>query len=191
MVRGAYRYHRRSIRLLGFDYASAGGYFVTLVTHGRQSLFGSIVDGRLRATEIGRIAESEWQTTSSVRREIALGDFVLMPNHLHAVVFIHPSDAGSGPDPTLQVGNGRRRSGPTQRSLGALIGGYKSVVTKRAVALGMPAHSIWQRNYYEHVIRDEADLSKICAYIADNPARWSEDAENPDCDQGRPPVAPT
>ena len=147
---------RRSIRLPGFDYASQGAYFITIVTKDRRCAFGTIVDDALQATALGVIATEEWAANGSP----VAAPFVLMPNHLHAIV-------------VLSAGVNMR--------LGAIIGRFKLGVLRRARTAGVAPTdgALWQRNYYEHVIRDERDWNAIEAYIDDNPRRWMEDAENP------------
>jgi putative transposase len=162
---------RHSLRLPDFDYASTGAYFVTLVTHQRRCLFGTIADGTLHPTPLGHFATAAWTASEALRAELRLGSFVVMPNHLHAIVFLQGTTASDAQKPRSR-----------QRSLGSMIGGYKAAVTSHAreIAAIAPGASLWQRNFYEHVIRDEQDFRAIDDYIQDNPRRWSEDAENPD-----------
>jgi putative transposase len=161
---------RRSVRLPDFDYASAGAYFVTLVAASRRCLFSKIEGDEVRLGDFGRIAQEEWLATPAIRNGVALGAFVLMPNHLHAIVWLAPANALV----TRQAAN------LTRGSLGALVGGYKAIVTKRhRIAVADPTAVVWQRSFYEHIIRDEKDLAAIETYIEDNPRRWAEDAENP------------
>jgi REP element-mobilizing transposase RayT len=168
------RHHRRSIRLPAYDYAQPGAYFVTVVTHQRQCLFGEIVDGQAVVNGYGDVVEREWLRSTQIRREIQLDAFVVMPNHIHGIVIIG--------DHTMNVGaHGRapllRRS---PRSLGSFIAGFKSAVTKRInETRGTPGLPVWQRSYYERVIRDEEELNRSRQYIADNPGRWADDPENP------------
>ena len=162
--------HRRSIRLPGFDYASAGAYFVTLVAASRKCRFGRIDGEEMELSDLGRVVEQEWLTTPRMRSGVALGSFVIMSNHLHAIVWLPPA-ASERSDQSSNL---------TRGSLGALVGGYKAVVTKRhRLALDDPGAIVWQRSFYEHVVRDETDLHAIEAYIEDNPRRWAEDGENP------------
>ena len=164
---------RRSIRLQGYDYASAGAYSVTLVTRDRQCLFGDIVDGQTRLNFWGQIARDEWEKSAQIRKEIDLDVFVVMPNHIHGIIVF--TDA-----PERATRRSPLQSGPTRRSLGAFVGGFKSVVTKRVDELrGSPGMPVWQRNYFEHVIRNEDSLIRMRRYILDNPAKWEFDRENP------------
>ena len=186
---------RRSIRLPGYDYAQAGGYFLTLVTRHRECLFGRVVDGKVVSNEFGRAVEAEWLRTREIRREIMLDAFVIMPNHVHAIVFIagdmDAAPAGETASSTPMVltrteATGRsplrpqRPRGPAQRSVGAFVAGFKAAATARINALrGTPKAPVWQRNYHEHVVRNDDSLYLIRQYIADNPASWATDLENP------------
>jgi REP element-mobilizing transposase RayT len=171
------RHQRRSIRLRDWDYAANGAYFVTLVTHARAALFGDIVAGAMRLTAIGEIAQTCWQAIPDHFNQVELDEFVVMPNHVHGIVMIlgdTSADVGATDSvaPTM-------RAGPARGSLGAIIGQFKSVVTKRIRQL--PEYSatpIWQRNYHERIIRNDRELNAMRDYIANNPARWAEDVEN-------------
>lgn len=177
------RNRRRSIRLPEYDYTLSGAYFVTICTHNRESLFGRVVDGKMLLNEYGKIVCEEWFRTAEVRRNVELleGEFVVMPNHVHGIIWI--VDAGNG------VG-AQRRCAPTPRgitpnnvapgSLGAIVRAFKSTVTRRINELrNTPGGRVWQRNYYEHIIRTERALNAIRRYIRDNPRRWDLDRYNP------------
>jgi REP element-mobilizing transposase RayT len=158
-------HHRHSIRLKGYDYAQAGAYFVTLVTWQRECLFGEVTAGEMRLNEGGEIVREEWEKSAEIRREVELGAFVVMPNHFHAIVILRNDHAAAIP-----VGaTGRsplRPNGPKPKSLGALLAGFKSAVTKRInESRNTPGSPIWQRNYYEHIIRNEREMTNIWKYI--------------------------
>ncbi len=160
---------RRSIRLPGYDYRLTGLYFVTICAHERRCLFGEVSGESVRLNALGQIVETEWTKSRELRREIAMDAYIIMPNHLHAIVAIdqavHP--AGSAP-------------GARNRSLGSLVNGFKAAATRRINELrGTPESAVWQRNYYEHVVRNEDELNRIREYIALNPAKWAADLENP------------
>ncbi|GBC96100.1 hypothetical protein HRbin16_01901 [bacterium HR16] len=192
------RHHRHSIRLPGYDYTQAGAYFVTLVTHQRECLFGEIVDGEMLLNEIGRIVRDEWFRSAEIRREIVLDpdEFVVMPNHIHGIVWICDIEDDVGADGVGADGVGAHGVGahgvgahgraplPGQRlprSLSSFIAGFKSAVTKRINEYrGTPGVPVWQRNYFEHIIRDDGELERIRRYIMNNPALWKEDRENLD-----------
>ena len=175
------KFHRKSIRLDGYDYSSTGAYFITLVAYQRQCLFGKIVDDQIILSPVGKIVGEEWFASLNIRKEIRLDpeDFVIMPNHVHGVVQIVDAEnvGATGQSPLRK---NRRPHGPVQKSLSSFIIGFKSSVTKRAMVLDKTiAGSIWQRNFYEHIIRDEREWARIRAYIETNPANWNQDEENP------------
>ena len=196
-------HHRRSIRLQGYDYTQPGAYFVTICTHGREMLFGQVVDGEMMLNDYGEIVREEWFRTAQVRPYVALfeDEFVVMPNHIHGIVWIVETDDPVGA--TQRAVGAQRRCAPTTnvrprgatpnnvppRSLGAIVRGFKSAVTRRINARrGTPGARVWQRNYWEHVIRDERALDAIRRYIAANPLRWHLDRYNPNA-TGRDPWA--
>jgi REP element-mobilizing transposase RayT len=180
-VQGAHdpRRSRRSIRHPGFNYADPGAYFITLCAYQRRFLFGQMVGGKMSLSACGRIVEEEWRRTQSIRSEISLDQFVIMPNHIHAIVKI--SDRNNRDSDYLLL---VRRSRLSRRSLGSLVAGFKSSVTKRVKEQRqVSSDPLWQRNYYEHVIRDQKDLLSLRDYIATNPMRWAFDRENPQRDK--------
>ena len=174
---------RRSVRLRDYDYASAGAYFVTICTHGRACLFGDVLDGEMCLNGYGRIVLEEWLRTEVIRQEVALDVFQVMPNHVHGIVLFQPE--GPAISYAAESGNvvgahGRAPLRRAPRSLGSLIAGFKSSATRRInETRGAPGAPVWQRNYYEHVIRSEDELDRVRAYTQGNPGKWSEDVENP------------
>lgn len=172
------KHQRRSIRLKDYDYSQAGAYFVTICTHNKECVLGNVVDGEMMLNEYGHAIEEEWMRTTDVRNNVALDVFVVMPNHFHGILAIVEDCRGTARcAPT--VGN-RQFGKMTSASLPAIIRSFKSAVTKRINELrGTPYTPIWQRNYYEHVIRDEDDLNEIREYIVNNPLKWDLDSENP------------
>ena len=177
------KHSRHSIRLSWHDYAQPGAYFVTLCTHQRECLFGKIVNGEMVLNKTGHIVHDAWHRSEEIRREIELGAFVVMPNHMHGIVIIH--DVGADGIRPPDRAHGRAPLQPTQhqrkpRSLGSFIAGFKSTTTKRInIIRGTPSLPVWQRNYHERVIRNEEELNCIRQYIADNPMQWEMDQENP------------
>jgi putative transposase len=168
------QHHRRSVRLPAYDYTQAGAYFVTMVTHRRQCLFGEIADGRVTLNPCGEVIEDEWLRSTEIRPVIRLDAFIIMPNHVHGIVVMG--------DQTTVVGAHSCAPLPYRppRSLGSFIAGFKSAAAKRINEIrGAPGLPVWQRNYYEHVIRNDEELHAIRQYITDNPLRWAEDRENP------------
>ncbi len=171
---------RRSIRLPGYDYGQAGAYFVTIVTAGRRPVFGNVVDGDMVLSDVGLIAVEEWERTAIVRPDVELDAFVVMPNHMHGIIVIPDRHDGRATPRVAPTSAAPRGSGPPTESLGAIVGQFKAAVTRRATALrNLPGTPLWQRNYFEHIIRDETDLERIRAYISNNPSRWDGDVENP------------
>ena len=167
--------NRRSVRLRCFDYSQSGYYFLTICTQDKKCIFGRIHNGEMILNECGRIARDEWLNTISVRKNIELLEFVVMPNHFHAIVQIcrgvlHTPYANEySPDnfEKFQMGvcNTPLRS-PSQ-TIGSVVRGYKGAVSKQI------GGSIWQRNYWEHIIRDEKDYIKHANYIMNNPRTWT------------------
>ncbi|MEP0761580.1 MAG: transposase [Chloroflexota bacterium] len=179
------RHHRRSLRLRGHDYAEAGAYFVTVCTGGRVCLLSTIVGGEVELSAVGQIVEEEWLRTPDIRPQVRLDEFVIMPNHLHAILEITETrepPVGAYCNTPLREPPGARSPllrSPSQ-TLGAIIRGFKGTTTRRVNALRQtPGARFWQRNYYEHIIRDEADLARLREYVVCNPGRWAEDDENP------------
>ncbi len=169
------RRRKNSLRLRGYDYSSVGAYFVTIVAWQREMLFGKIVGREVVLNEMGEIVRDEWERTPTVRPYVELGAYVVMPNHLHGILIFNEIDT---------VGATQRVS-PTQTtlqsgSLGAVIGQFKSIATKRINTLhNSPGVPVWQRNYHDRIIRNEREMSRIWDYIDANPARWDDDDENP------------
>jgi len=167
-------HHRRSVRLKEYDYSQAGAYFVTIVTWQRECLFGEIEQGKMVLNEIGEVVREEWERTAMVRHNVKLGEYVIMPNHVHGVLVFVDDGVGA-----------TRRVAPTSttlqpRSLGAIMAQFKSIVTKRINGVqNVSGRPIWQRNYYEHIIRNEREMDRIARYIESNPLRWTDDGENP------------
>jgi putative transposase len=188
-------HHRRSIRLKHYDYSQPGAYFVTICTHDRECLFGEIVNNEMILNEYGKIVYEEWFLSTKIRNEIELyeNEFVVMPNHIHGIVWVNTNvmdvthNVGATGRSPLQkhnrsnIQNGHLANydnphGPKNKSLSSFIAGYKSSVTKRINQIrqtqGIP---VWQRNYYEHIIRNEIELNKIREYILKNPLNWETD----------------
>jgi REP element-mobilizing transposase RayT len=150
---------RKTIRLPVFDYAQPALYFVTVCAADRACLFGSIADGSMVPSAAGQIVAEIWHDLPLRFREVSLDAFVLMPNHVHGVIQICE---------------------PMQRGLAEVVGAFKSIAARRINEFRrVAAQPVWQRGFYEHVVRNEAELGRIRAYIDDNPAKWPQDEENP------------
>jgi len=162
---------RRSIRMPGFDYRTPGGYFISLVVMDRMPLFGRIINGNVELSQAGQIVAEEWLRTPSIRKEITLDEWVIMPDHFQAIVWINGTVGAGGCPP----GNDRIRQynpigGPSPQSLSILIAQFKATTTRRINEIrGTPGQKIWQRNYYDRIIRNEVELDKERRYIRNNP----------------------
>jgi len=169
------KHTRRSIRLKGYDYSRSGAYFITICTIDRTCLFGDIIDCAMVLNKQGTIVADEWCKTPRIRREIELDAWMVMPNHFHGIVILRSGRCRSD-RPECKGDRPVAPTGPLPRSLGALIAGFKSAVTKRINELqNTPGAKLWQRNYYEHIVRNENELNQIRRYIVDNPAQWEHD----------------
>ncbi|HLE28800.1 MAG TPA: transposase [Anaerolineales bacterium] len=188
------KHHRRSIRLKGYDYAQAGAYFVTILARHGECVFGKVTTGQMRLNAVGQAAARVWQALPYHFPGVTLDGWVMMPNHMHGIVILAGEVGGmrkgeaSAPG-SPDISDTRRADasplperphGTAPRSLGAIVQNFKSVSTRRINALRQtPGQPVWQRNYYEHVIRGETDLQRIRQYIVNNPAKWHEDENNP------------
>ena len=193
------RHHRRSIRLKGYDYSQAGAYFITICTQDRACLFGKVVNGEMRLNDAGRMVLAEWNMLPERFPHVVLDAFVVMPNHVHGIVVITnpatddtattaPTIVGTGLVPVPDDG-ATTRVAPTvgdivAPTVGDIVGAFKSRVTVEYIrgvkTSGWPPFRgrLWQRNYYEHIIRNERALNAIRQYIIENPRRWQMDREN-------------
>ncbi len=186
------RHHRRSGRLRGYDYTRPGAYFVTLATPGREWLFGEVVAGEVVLSAYGLVAHEEWFRSAGIQREIDLfeEEFIVTPNHIHGIVWIVAANGevdGAHGEPggmhgKLEGAHGRAPLLPLYRppkSLGSFIAGYKSAVTKRINQMrDRPGVPVWQRNYFERIVRNPRHLDAVQRYIRNNPGRWEVDREN-------------
>ncbi len=172
------KHHRHSIRLKGYDYAQPGAYFITLCTYQKQCWFGDIRNGQMYLNQIGKIVVREWLRSSEIRSEISFDEWFVMPNHLHGIMVITDDDAERAHSraPLQEISNFQRK--PV--SLSSFVAQFKATVTRRINNVcsisGVP---IWQRNYYESILRDEDSLNMVRQYIIDNPRCWNDDPENP------------
>jgi REP element-mobilizing transposase RayT len=178
-------HHRRSIRLKGYDYTQPAAYFVTICTYQRMHVFGEIVNGEMVLNDTGKIARDEWFKTAELRPSVKLyeDEFVIMPNHGHGIIWIVDDDHPVGALPRNAQLRAEQRSAPTKnvvpRSLGAIVRAYKSAVTYAVNAAQQQRGAVlWQRNYYDHIIRDDHELNNIRWYIVKNPLNWLLDHDN-------------
>lgn len=172
------RYRVESTRLPGWDYASAGYYFVTICTHERTCFLGEICNGVMVLSPQGEIVAEEWRRTEEMRENVALDDWVIMPNHLHGIVVIRGAPVETHCNTSLPRQQPANTFGPQKNNLASIIRGFKGCATKRIREAGYDFG--WQTRYYEHVIRDENSLNEIRSYIASNPFKWELDQNHPD-----------
>lgn len=158
---------RRSTRLKGYDYAQIGAYFVTICTHERALILGDVIDGAVTLNAAGGVVEEEWLRTFAVRPNVDLDAYVVMPNHVHGVIVIRNRASVTPEQPPLAVAQSARQT------LGAVVRGFKGAGVRRLGAECIVPSPVWQRNFYEHIIRDNRDLDRIRDYIEQNPHRWS------------------
>jgi putative transposase len=200
--------NRRSIRLKNYDYSQKGSYFITIVTQNRKHLFGKIEDGKMILSTVGKIVEEEWMNTIQLRPNVNLGEFIIMPDHMHMIVTITTQIEKKDNEEWIH-------SNPKSPShtIGAIIRGFKGASTKKinlflnsrtgelpfapsselpfapssespsslrmgewqfAPSAPFAPNKIFQRNYYEHIIRNQRDYNRIEKYIIDNPRNWKK-----------------
>jgi len=188
------KHHRRSIRLKGYDYTQAGAYFVTIVAWQREMLFGDIVNGEMVLNRKGYIVRDAWFDLPNHYPHVELGAFVIMPNHVHGIIVLIDDGRGGSavigetivPDDLIKgknpMPNKQTRPYVTvkRHGLPEIVRAFKSFSSRRINRIrrtnGIP---IWQRNYYERIIRNEPEMDRIHRYIEANPSMWADDDENP------------
>ena len=205
---------RRAMRLRDYDYSQPGAYFLSICAQHRKCLFGTIIDGQMRLNEIGEIVVECWSRIPQHFPSVELGEYVIMPNHIHGIIESNivgarsprPIEAEHSTPPTVGARSphpteveqsiyptvGARSPRPTENTknhtdeirspaLGKIVAYFKYQSTKHINQHhNTPGTRIWQRNYYDHVIRDDTDLQRICQYIQDNPMKWALDQLHPD-----------
>ena len=180
------KHHRRSIRLPNYDYAQAGAYYVTIVAWHRECLFGDVVNGKMELSKYGLVAKQQWEELPKRFPNIELGACSIMPNHMHGIIVIMTGRGtaenlnGLDGEPSRRAPTQERFRKPVKGSIPTIVRSYKSAVSYRINLMrstdGVP---VWQRNYYEHIIRNERDLQNKTDYIEANPMLWDDDDENP------------
>lgn len=171
------KYQRRSIRLPQYSYEQDGAYFVTLCTHQRALLFGDVVDGEMELSTLGCVVMEEWERTATLRPYVELDAFVVMPNHVHGIIIINRGIVRARRAVPLQTENYGK---PVPGSIPTIVRAFKSAATRRINQIRLtPGETVWQRNYYEHIIRNEAACDRIRQYIDLNPANWLTDDHHP------------
>jgi REP element-mobilizing transposase RayT len=161
-------HHRRSIRLRGYDYSQEGAYFLTICVQNRECLFGEIQDDLVNLNGYGNIVDQGWHQLPIRFNHVEIDESVIMPNHFHGIVVIHANTGGGTP------------SQQDRPVLGEIVAYFKYQTTKRVNQLrNTPGQKVWQRNYYEHIIRSEASLDRLRHYIRHNPQQWAVDQLHP------------
>ncbi len=191
-------HQRRSIRLKEYDYSQAGAYFITICTWNKERLFGNILNRNVELSSNGDITFQYWMDIPNHFNNVGLDEFIVMPNHVHGIIMCR----GEVTSPFLKMDNSIKMGGTTQmdgetqmggttqggetpplrkRTLGQIVAYYKYQTTKHLNQIrDTPGIPVWQRNYYDHIIRNEYDLHRIREYIINNPLQWDEDEYNPE-----------
>jgi putative transposase len=182
------KYRILSARLQNWNYANKAMYFVTICTKNRENYFGEIINSSLRPTEIGKIAYLEWYKTMELRPDmnLALGEFVVMPNHVHGIIMIGKNEYNhtGGRDAMHCVSTNsnthninkikyKNQFAPQSKNLSSIIRGYKSAVSSYARKNGIEFE--WQTRFHDHIIRSQDEFKRISNYIMNNLAEWQED----------------
>ena len=171
--------NRKQLRLRHFDYGNPGAYYITICTHERKRFLSRIENECVHLTNFGKIVNEELLKTVEMREYLLVDAFVIMPNHLHAILFFH--DRAAAPLSADHDTGARSFGGSQRHSLSSVIANFKAAATNRIrKETGKKEAIIWQKGFYEHIIRDEKDPLRIRDYILSNPLNWSIDEENPD-----------
>ncbi|HKJ37936.1 MAG TPA: transposase [Anaerolineales bacterium] len=173
------KHHRRSIRLKGYDYSSNGAYYVTFVTQGREHFHGKIINKEMILNDAGQMIVKWWNEIPNKFPNVVLGASVVMPNHFHCIIYIVGADLRVRPL-DLRV---RPNDETPKSSLSQIVQWFKTMTTNEYIR-GVKqlewkpfSGKLWQRDYYEHIIRNERELKQKTDYILDNPSRWDDDRE--------------
>ena len=174
--------NRQSTRLKTYDYSLEGSYFITIVTQDRLHLFGKIENSQMILNTVGKIVEQEWKNSIQLRSNISLGEFIIMPDHMHMILTIDHQISNDKESKEWEHSNPKSPS----QTIGAIIRGFKGACTKKInlffnsggelqfAPTEFYKNKIWQRNYYDHIIRNQADYNRIEQYIIDNPQNWKK-----------------
>ena len=167
-------HRRQSMRLMEYDYSQAGAYFVTICVREGEPLFGEIVNGVVQLSDFGRVVMECWKAVPEHFQDVELDEFVVMPNHVHGIIVI--SAVGTIHELSLQNDPRSRR----RMLLPKVVGYLKMNTAKRINEIReTPGTPVWQRNYYEHIIRHDDEMKQLRNYIANNPIGWESDKYHP------------
>ena len=184
-------HHRRSIRLRKYDYSWPGAYYVTVCAFNKDCIFGQVVGQQMHENVCGHVVREQWFESAKKRKEIELDAFIVMPNHMHGVLWIlgprgeHVLMKSGFVLPRERMPKARPRSkgvipAMRPRSLASWAAGFKSAITSRVRKVwNRPQDAVWQEDYFERIVRDEEELNRIREYILTNPLRWGSDRYNP------------
>ena len=172
------RHYRRSIRLRGYDYSTAGAYFVTVCAAGRACLFGEVSGNDVQLNQGGMVVKETWDGLPSHYPHVVVDAFVVMPNHIHGIIVL-TDDVGAGLKPALTPALTPAPTGVKRHGLPEIVRAFKTFSARQINEIRKHAAPVWQRNYYEHIIRNGDALDRIRGYIAANPANWAQDMDNP------------
>ncbi|MEA4936769.1 MAG: transposase [Paludibacter sp.] len=190
MEKFRHKYRIESNRLKGWNYSSNGLYFITIVTCGRELYFGEIISNEMHLNDFGIIALNEWYKSTDIRQEIFVDEFILMPNHLHAIVAICNGECALSPtcDATFQSDKPNHPFQRQPKSISSFVAGYKSAlinqiddfidINKLPMKKFNKQNPLWQANYHDHIIRNDASYLRIKNYIINNPMNWNDDTIN-------------
>ena len=177
--------HRRSIRLQDYDYSSAGGYFVTICTKGRECWFAEIVNGEMELSRLGEVVQDLWLEIPKHFEDVMLDAFIVMPYHVHGIIVNTKIDVGRA---DVIVGRGVQLNAPTadyfsrispkKNTLSVIVRIYKGAMTRWCRQNGH-GYFQWQRNYYERIMRNQKEFKRMVGYITNNPLQRELDEENP------------
>jgi REP element-mobilizing transposase RayT len=177
---------RKPLRWREHDYCQEAGYFVTICTFNRECLFGKVDEQVVNLNELGKLVEQEWLKTATLRDYVILDEHVVMPNHVHGIIFIERGPPSlQQPEPESAAGKVTQPCSPStggtrRRSLGLIVGGFKAAATARInLRRGTPRAKVWQRGYFDRVIRTPEELDSIREYIGENPPNWPTDQYHP------------
>ena len=158
----------------GYDYSSPGGYFVTICSQDKECLFGDVSNGQMQMNRYGEIVLESWEWLGNQYPYVETDAKIVMPNHFHGILFIVEMNCRGDSRITPTTGLSK------YKPLGRLIGAFKTVSTRRINEIrNTPGKKLWQRNYFDRIIRNETELNRIREYIVYNPLKWESDKENP------------
>lgn len=172
------QWRSKSLRLKNWDYGANGAYFITICTRNHVHCFGAIKNNHMQLLPLGVIADILWYEIKNHTTNVELAEFVVMPNHIHGILILDDSNnnhKNNTADPPPSIDR-QRFQNQGKNTVSSIVGSYKSAVTRHTRRLGFDFH--WQKNYWEHIIRNENEYNNIAQYIIDNPVKWANDKLN-------------